>query len=113
MKDITNVVWLITDAHCCAAHEYHSDQTVCQDVSPFWEFVAGPLNAGGVGPKALNPTLDPQMGFFPDPDYVDQSPLDDIHYFGEVNINVATTDSTVRMITTGRNFLHTKTSSAA
>lgn len=113
IKDVVNVVWLTADVHYCAAHEYHPDRASFQEFSPFWEFVAGPLNAGGFGPNEMDSTFGPRVDFFHGPDFVDQSPLDDIQHFGEVDINAETRDFTVRMITTQGNVLYEKTLPAA
>jgi phosphodiesterase/alkaline phosphatase D-like protein len=43
---VANVVWITADVHYCAAHHYDPARAVFQDFEPFWEFVAGPLNAG-------------------------------------------------------------------
>ena len=45
-QNIRNVVWITGDVHYCAAHHYDPSRAVFTDFSPFWEFVAGPLNAG-------------------------------------------------------------------
>ena len=44
-QKVRNHVWLTADVHYCAAHHYHPDRAAFQDFEPFWEFVAGPLNA--------------------------------------------------------------------
>lgn len=113
IKGVSNVVWLTADVHYCAAHEYDPNQAAYQNFSPFWEFVSGPLNAGGFGPNEMDPTFGPRVDFFHGPDYVNQSPLDDIQHFGEVDINAATKEFTVRFITTRGNVLYTKTLPAA
>ncbi|WIM68241.1 alkaline phosphatase D family protein [Corynebacterium breve] len=112
-KDIKNVVWLTADVHYCAAHEYDPNKAAYQDFAPFWEFVSGPLHAGGFGPNEMDPTFGPRVDFFHGPDYVNQSPLDDIQHFGEVDINAETKEFTVRFITTRGNVLYTKTLPAA
>jgi hypothetical protein len=45
-REIRNVVWVTGDVHYCAAHEYHPSRAKFPEFDPFWEFVAGPLNAG-------------------------------------------------------------------
>jgi alkaline phosphatase D len=47
---VRNVVWITGDVHYCAAHHYHPTRAKFTDFDPFWEFVAGPLNAGTFGP---------------------------------------------------------------
>src|SRR5262249_49837132 len=43
---IKNVVWITADVHYCAAHYYAPEKAQFTDFDPFWEFVAGPFNAG-------------------------------------------------------------------
>src|SRR5262245_44581095 len=63
----------------------------------FWEFVAGPLNAGSFGPNALDGTFGPQVVFFkaPPPGRSNLSPLSGLQFFGEVNIDAQNGDLTV------------------
>ena len=58
-----NVVWLTADVHYCAAHYYDPARAVFRDFDGFWEFVAGPLNAGSFGPDTLDGTFGPQVVF--------------------------------------------------
>ena len=58
-----NVVWLTADVHYCAAHYYDPARAAFRDFDPFWEFVAGPLNAGSFGPNTLDGTFGPQLVF--------------------------------------------------
>src|SRR5262249_35863859 len=51
---LRNVVWITADVHYCAAHHYAPERATYQDFDPFWEFVAGPLNAGSFGPNTLD-----------------------------------------------------------
>ena len=57
---IRNVVWITADVHYCAAHEYHPTRARFTDFDPFWEFVAGPLNAGTFGPGELDADVRPR-----------------------------------------------------
>ena len=50
-RRVRNVVWLTADVHYCAAHYYNPANAAFRDFDPFWEFVAGPLNAGIVRPQ--------------------------------------------------------------
>ena len=45
-RRVRNVVWLTADVHYCAAHYYDPSKAAFRGFDPFWEFVAGPLNAG-------------------------------------------------------------------
>jgi alkaline phosphatase D len=94
---IRNHVWLTTDVHYTAAHHYHPDRAVYQDFDPFWEFVSGPLNAGGFGPNALDPTFGPEAVFLAPPPRVNVSPLEGGQYFGQVDIDPASEQLTVTL----------------
>ena len=62
-RKIRNVVWVTGDVHYCAAHEYHPSRAKFTDFDPFWEFVAGPLNAGTFAPNPLDATFGPEVKF--------------------------------------------------
>ena len=62
-ENIRNVVWVTADVHYAATHYYDPAKAAFQDFSPFHEFVAGPLCAGGFGPNALDGTFGPQVKF--------------------------------------------------
>ncbi|WP_212611905.1 alkaline phosphatase D family protein [Sphingomonas baiyangensis] len=57
---IRNTVWLSADVHYAAAIRYEPGRAAFTDFDPFWEFVAGPINAG-TGTSAGNP-FDPTFG---------------------------------------------------
>lgn len=86
---VRNTVWLTADVHYCAAHRYDPAKAQFQDFEPFWEFVAGPLNAGSFGPNALDNTFGPQVVFqkAPPAGQVNLSPYAGLQFFGEVNID--------------------------
>ena len=86
---VANVVWLTADVHYCAAHHYDPSRAVFQDFDPFWEFVAGPLNAGTFGPGVLDNTFGPEAVFVkaPPPGQANLSPYAGLQFFGEVNID--------------------------
>ena len=50
-RRIRNVVWITADVHYCAAHHYDPSRAKFTEFDPFWEFVAGPLNAGTFAPE--------------------------------------------------------------
>ncbi len=91
-KNIRNVVWLTADVHYAAAHYYDPNKAQFQEFTPFWEFVAGPLNSGTFGPNQLDNTFGPQVKF----QSVDstmkpnRSPKDGLQFFGTVKINSQT-----------------------
>jgi alkaline phosphatase D len=84
---VDNVVWFTADVHYCAAHYYDPKQAQFSDFSPFWEFVAGPLNAGSFGPGTLDDTFGPQVVFQKAPPAPNYSPLGGFQFFGQVDID--------------------------
>jgi alkaline phosphatase D len=62
-EDIRNVVWITGDVHYAATHYYDPAKATFTNFTPFHEFVAGPLCAGGFGPNALDGTFGPQVKF--------------------------------------------------
>ncbi len=86
---IRNVVWLTADVHYCAAHFYDPAQAQFTDFDPFWEFVAGPINAGTFGPGEMDNTFGPQVKFTGIPKGMkgNRSPKDGFQFFGAVNID--------------------------
>jgi alkaline phosphatase D len=89
-QQIANVVWLTTDVHYCAAHYYDPKQAQFTDFDPFWEFVAGPLNAGTFGPNLLDNTFGPQVIFQKTPAVPNSSPYAGLQFFGQVDIHPRT-----------------------
>ncbi|GAC1502753.1 MAG: alkaline phosphatase [Pseudarthrobacter sp.] len=84
---VKNVVWLTADVHYCAAHHYSPEQAAFTDFDPFWEFVAGPINAGSFGPNAMDGTFGPEVVFFKAGRSVNQSPRDgESQFFGHVEL---------------------------
>jgi alkaline phosphatase D len=96
-RRVRNVVWLTADVHYCAAHYYDPAEAGFKDFDGFWEFVAGPLNAGSFGPNTLDGTFGPQVIFVkaPPPGQSNLSPLSGLQLFGEVNIHGYGGDLTV------------------
>lgn len=86
---VKNVVWLTADVHYCAAHHYSPERAAFTDFDPFWEFVAGPISAGGFGPNDLDGTFGPRADFVKH-GYANQSPrTGEAHFFGHVAIDDA------------------------
>ncbi|MBD1598259.1 alkaline phosphatase D family protein [Pseudomonas typographi] len=96
-QQVRNTLWLTADVHYCAAHHYHPDRAAFQDFEPFWEFVAGPLNAGSFGPNPLDGTFGPQVVFQKAPPAPNTSPFAGYQFFGEVNIQAQTGELTVTL----------------
>jgi alkaline phosphatase D len=87
---VRNVVWVTADVHYCAAHYYDPSKAQYQDFEPFWEFVAGPLNAGSFGPGVLDNTFGPQLVFQKAPPAQNLSPLAGFQFFGEMQVDPRT-----------------------
>jgi alkaline phosphatase D len=96
-QGIKNVVWVTTDVHYTAAQYFDPDKAVYQDFDPFWQFVSGPLHAGGFGPNALDGTFGPQEVFVKAPPYANAAPNTDYMFFGQVSIDAASRVMTVRL----------------
>jgi alkaline phosphatase D len=92
-------VWLTADVHYCAAHFYDPRAAQSQEFDPFWEFVAGPLNAGTFGPNTLDTTFGPQVVFqrAPEPGQANLSPYAGLQFFGQVDIDGRTAVMTVSL----------------
>lgn len=86
---IRNVVWVTADVHYAAAHYYDPSKAQFRDFEPFWEFVAGPLNAGTFGPGRMDNTFGPQVRFTGIPQGMkgNRSPKDGFQFFGKVKID--------------------------
>src|SRR3954447_18487910 len=84
---VRNVIWLTTDVHYCTATHYDPARAAFTDFDPFWEFVAGPIAAGGFGPNDLDGTFGPRTVFAKTPDYQNQSPRAGNEFFGHVAID--------------------------
>lgn len=96
-NDVTGTVWLTADVHYTAAHRYSPERASYQEFREFWEFVSGPLNAGGFGPNDLDPTFGPEAVFVHAPPEPKSSPLDAFQHFGEVLIDGQSRELTVNL----------------
>ena len=94
---IQNVVWLTADVHYAQATYYNPSKAKFTDFTPFWEFVAGPLNAGTFGPGVVDQTFGPEVRFTSVPEGMPQNrpPSDGKQYYGVVKIDEATEVMTV------------------
>jgi alkaline phosphatase D len=98
-RRIRNVVWITADVHYCAAHHYHPTRAKFTHFDPFWEFVAGPLNAGTFGPGTLDPTFGPEVKFTGIPAGMkpNRPPSDGFQFFGTLRIDARTRALTARL----------------
>jgi alkaline phosphatase D len=96
---VRNVVWITADVHYCAAHEYHPSRAAFTEFDPFWEFVAGPLNAGTFGPNELDATFGPEAKFIGIPRGLkgNRPPSDGFQFFGTLSASARTRALTVKL----------------
>ncbi|POX36534.1 alkaline phosphatase, partial [Streptomyces sp. Ru73] len=94
---ITGTLWLTTDVHYTSAQRYDPARAAFKDFEPFWEFVSGPLNAGGFQALKLDGTFGPEQRFLKAPDRANTSPAETPQYFGEVDIDGGSGELTVRL----------------
>jgi alkaline phosphatase D len=98
-RRIRNVVWVTADIHYCAAHYYHPTRAKFTDFDPFWEFVAGPLNAGTFGPNKMDGTFGPEVKFTGIPPGMkpNRPPSEGLQFFGQMRIDRRTKAMTVTL----------------
>jgi len=98
-SEVRNVVWITADVHYAAAHFYDPAKAQFHDFDPFWEFVAGPANAGTFGPNPLDNTFGPQVVFqkTPPPGQVNLPPTAGLQIFGQNDIDPHSRDMTVAL----------------
>jgi alkaline phosphatase D len=91
---IRNVVWITGDVHYCAAHHYDPARARFRDFDPFWEFVAGPLNAGAFAPNDLDATFGPEVKFtgVPPGTKPNRPPSSGLQFFGTLRVNARSRD---------------------
>ena len=106
---IKNVVWLTADVHYTAAHYFDPAKAKFTDFSPFWEFVSGPLNAGGFGPNKMDGTFGMQVVYQKAPNAVNAPPTNGMQFFGQVDIDAKTKAMTVTLKDLEGASLYTKT----
>lgn len=96
---VRNVVWITADVHYCAAHHYDPSRAKFTEFDPFWEFVAGPLNAGTFGPNALDATFGPELKFIGIPPGMkpNRPPTEGYQFFGTLRASARTRALTVAL----------------
>ncbi|MFC8228440.1 alkaline phosphatase D family protein [Streptomyces sp. NPDC057287] len=107
-RRITGTVWLTADVHYTSAQHYSPERAAFQDFAPFWEFVSGPLAAGGFPANALDATFGPERVFVRAPDRANVSPMESPQFFGEVDIDGGSGELTVRLRAQGGTVLFSK-----
>jgi alkaline phosphatase D len=88
-RRIRNVVWVTADVHYCAAHHYSPARATFTEFDPFWEFVAGPLNAGTFGPNKMDGTFGPEVKFVGVPPGMkpNRPPSEGYQFFGQLRVH--------------------------
>jgi alkaline phosphatase D len=88
-NDIKNVVWVTADVHYASATHYDPSRAQFTDFKPFWEFVAGPINAGTFGPGDIDKTFGPDVVYSSAPAGMKQNlpPAADKQYYGLCKID--------------------------
>lgn len=106
---IRNTVWITADVHYTAALHLSPDRAQFTDFHPFWEFVAGPLNAGTFGPNALDNTFGPQLVFqkVPPAGQSNLPPSAGYQFFGDVSVSRTAFKVTLRDLYGKNLFTHT------
>jgi len=94
-RGVRNVLFLTADVHYPAVHHYHPERARFRDFDPFWEFVAGPLNAGTFGPSPLDDTFGPEVRWHRPTTMVNAAPWEGQQYYGSVRIQGASGRLTV------------------
>ncbi|MFG2334456.1 alkaline phosphatase D family protein [Streptomyces sp. NPDC048604] len=107
-RRITGTLWLTADVHYTSAQHYAPERAAFQDFAPFWEFVSGPLAAGGFPANALDATFGPERVFVRAPQRANLSPMESPQYFGEVDIDGDSGELTVRLRVEGGLVLFSK-----
>ncbi|MET3985572.1 alkaline phosphatase D family protein [Streptomyces sp. PvR034] len=106
---ITGTLWLTADVHYTAANHYAPERAAFHDFAPFWEFVSGPVGAGGFPHGRLDATFGPETAFVQSAPVANMSPAENPPYYGEVEIDGASGELTVRLRRQGGDVLFTKT----
>jgi alkaline phosphatase D len=98
-QGIKNTVWLTADVHYAAAHYYDPAKAQFTEFEPFWEFVAGPINAGTFGPNQLDNTFGPNVMFqsVPRDQRQGESPRAGKQFFGKLRLDKKTDALTVSL----------------
>jgi alkaline phosphatase D len=96
-ENIRNVHWITADVHYAATHRYDPNHAQFTEFLPFYEFVSGPLCAGGFGPNLLDKTFGPEVVFqhVPPAGRFDLAPSEGSCHFGHIRIDGKTGAMTV------------------
>ncbi len=107
---IRNVVFTAADVHYAAAHYYDPARAQFRDFEPFWEFVAGPINAGTASPLDMDNTFGPQVVFSKGaPPGQVLSPLAGLQFFGQLDVDARSQALTVQLKDASGNAIYRQT----
>ena len=108
-RRVRNVVWITADVHYCAAHHYDPVRGKFTEFDPFWEFVAGPLNAGTFGPNRLDGTFGPEVKFTGIPQGLkgNRPPSEGYQFFGMLKADARRKTLTVKLHNLAGDILYT------
>jgi alkaline phosphatase D len=85
---IRNTVWITADVHYPANIHYHPDRaSAFKEFDPFWEFISGPLHAGGFGPNPLDKTFGPEYRWNRKPEKSGYGPGNGFAAYGVIRID--------------------------
>ncbi|GAA3075134.1 hypothetical protein GCM10020254_18830 [Streptomyces goshikiensis] len=73
---ITGTLWLTADVHYTAANHYAPERAAFTDFAPFWEFVSGPIGAGGFPAGRLDATFGPETAYVQSAPVANMSPAE-------------------------------------
>ncbi|MER5929162.1 alkaline phosphatase D family protein [Streptomyces sp. NPDC002054] len=108
-RRITGTLWLTADVHYTAANHYAPERAAFTDFAPFWEFVSGPVGAGGFPHGRLDATFGPRQEFVRSAPLANMSPAEHPPYYGEVEIDAESGELTVRLRAEGEGVLFART----
>ncbi len=94
---VKNTVWLTADLHYATATHYSPERAQFRDFDPFWEFMAGPFNAGTGKLHELDDTFGPRNEWASIDADLERGmpPSMGLQFFGIVEIHHQSLDMTV------------------
>jgi alkaline phosphatase D len=93
---IRNTVWITADVHYAANIHYHPARAAAfKEFDPFWEFITGPLHAGGFGPNQLDKTFGPEYRWKQAPKHSADGPGHGYGFFATVKVDAKSRGLTV------------------
>ncbi len=110
-SNVQNVVWLTADLHYGAATHYSPDRAQFKEFDPFWEFMAGPWNAGTGKLHKLDPTFGARSEWVSITKETNRhaSPAEGAQFYGLVEIDSGSGDLTVSFHDQEQAMLHRQT----